>query len=97
MDVSGSMRATDVEPNRLAAAQDAAKQFVVGAAARTCASASSPSPAPPRVVQPPTRNREDVIAAIDRFQLQRGTAIGSGIIVSLADDLPRRGHRRRQR
>ena len=28
MDVSGSMRANDVEPNRLAAAQDAAKAFV---------------------------------------------------------------------
>jgi Ca-activated chloride channel family protein len=42
-------------------------------------------------VQPPTQNREDIVAAIDRFQLQRGTAIGSGIIVSLAAIFPDAG------
>jgi Ca-activated chloride channel family protein len=42
-------------------------------------------------VQAPTQNREDIIAAIDRFQLQRGTAIGSGIIVSLATIFPEAG------
>jgi Ca-activated chloride channel family protein len=35
------------------------------------------------VVQPPTRNKDDILAAIDRFQLQRGTAVGAGILVSL--------------
>ena len=30
MDVSGSMRATDVKPNRLVAAQEAAKSFIAG-------------------------------------------------------------------
>jgi Ca-activated chloride channel family protein len=30
------------------------------------------------VVQAPTTSREDVVAAIDRFQLQRATATGSG-------------------
>ena len=43
------------------------------------------------MVQPPTRNREDLIAAIDRFQLQRATAIGSGILVSLATIFPDAG------
>jgi len=43
------------------------------------------------VVQTPTQNHEDIIAAIDRFQLQRGTAIGSGIIVSLATIFPEAG------
>src|SRR5499427_1640323 len=83
MDVSGSMRATDVEPNRLVAAQNAAKAFVsqqpenvrIGVVAFAGTAT---------VAQAPTRNREDVIAAIDRFQLQRATAIGSAIIVSLA-------------
>jgi Ca-activated chloride channel family protein len=43
------------------------------------------------VVQVPTKNREEIIAAIDRFQLQRGTAIGSGIIVALATIFPDAG------
>jgi Ca-activated chloride channel homolog len=43
------------------------------------------------IVQPPTTSREDVIAAIDRFQLQRGTATGSGIVLSLAALFPNAG------
>jgi Ca-activated chloride channel family protein len=36
-------------------------------------------------------SRDDVLAAIDRFQLQRGTATGSGIILSLATLFPEHG------
>ena len=43
------------------------------------------------LVQPPTQNRDDLVAAIDRFQMQRHTAIGSGIIVSLATLFPEEG------
>ena len=43
------------------------------------------------VVQAPTTSRDDVIAAIDRFQLQRGTATGSGIVLSLATLFPDHG------
>jgi Ca-activated chloride channel family protein len=43
------------------------------------------------IVQPPTHSREDVYAAIDRFQLQRGTATGSGIVLSLAALFPEAG------
>ena len=90
MDVSGSMRATDVLPSRLAASQNAAKAFLaelprhvrVGVVAFAGTAA---------VVQPPTLNREDLTAAIDKFQLQRGTAIGSGIVVSLAELFPGAG------
>jgi Ca-activated chloride channel homolog len=87
MDISGSMRATDVEPNRLIAAQNAAKQFVAeqpeNVRIGVVAFAGTAT-----VAQAPTRNREDVVAAIDRFQLQRATAIGSAIIVSLATIFP---------
>ncbi|MDO9092629.1 MAG: VWA domain-containing protein [Rubrivivax sp.] len=90
IDVSGSMRAEDVKPNRLVAAQEAAKSFVnnlprevkVGVVSFAGTAA---------VVQAPTTSREDVIAAIDRFQLQRGTATGSGIILSLATLFPDHG------
>ncbi len=90
MDVSGSMRATDVLPNRLVASQNAAKAFLadlprnvrVGIVAFAGTAA---------VVQSPTLNREDLVAAIDKFQLQRGTAIGNGIVVSLSELFPDAG------
>lgn len=82
MDISGSMRATDVLPNRLEASQAAARAFVeaqprdirIGVVA--FAGTSS-------VVQAPTFDRQEVYDAIDRFQFQQGTAVGSGLITSL--------------
>jgi Ca-activated chloride channel family protein len=90
IDVSLSMRATDVEPNRLAAAQAAAKEFVneqpkdvrIG----IVAFAGTAS-----VVQAPTENHEDLIEAIDRLDVQRHTAIGSAIIVAVATLFPDQG------
>ena len=90
MDVSGSMRATDVEPNRLTASQVAAKAFVADQPRNTRIGVVSFA-GTAALVQPPTQNKEDIIAAIDRFQLQRATAIGSGIIVSLAAIFPDAG------
>ena len=90
MDVSGSMRAVDVQPNRLAAAQAAAKAFVTDQPRDVRIGVVSFA-ATASVVQYPTQSREDVLNAIERFQLQRGTAIGSGIIVSLATLFPDAG------
>src|SRR5918992_2360305 len=90
MDVSGSMRATDVQPNRISASQAAAKAFVAEQPSNVRIGVVSFA-ATASVVQTPTQNRDDIIAAIDRFQLQRGTAIGSGIIVSLATIFPDAG------
>jgi len=90
MDVSGSMRATDVRPNRISAAQAAAKAFVAEQPSNVRIGVVSFA-GTASVVQMPTQNREDIVAAIDRFQLQRATAIGSGIIVSLATIFPNAG------
>ncbi len=87
MDVSGSMRATDVEPSRIVAAQNAAKAFLndlprhvrVGIVAFAGTA---------QLAQLPTLSREDLVTAIDRFQLQRGTATGNGIVLSLATLFP---------
>jgi Ca-activated chloride channel homolog len=91
MDVSGSMRASDVEPNRLVAAQNAAKAFIAdqpdSVRIGIVAFAGTAT-----VAQAPTKNKEDLYAAIDRFQLQRATAIGSAIIVSLATLFPDGGY-----
>ena len=87
MDISGSMRATDVEPNRIGAAQAAAKSFVADQPRRTRIGVVTFA-GTAAVAQAPTDNREDILAAIDRFQLQRATAIGSGILVSLKAIFP---------
>ncbi len=90
MDVSGSMRATDVEPNRLVAAQNAAKVFLAELPRHVkvgiVAFAGSA-----QVAQLPTVNREDLTTAIDRFQLQRATATGNAIVISLATLFPDAG------
>ena len=82
IDVSGSMRATDVKPSRLVAAQEAAKAFIAEQPLTTRIGIVSFA-ATASVVQSPTQSKEDLTAAIDRFQLQRGTAVGSGILVAL--------------
>ena len=90
MDVSGSMRATDVKPNRMVAAQEAAKSFIADLPRHVrvgiVAFAGSA-----QVTQLPTVNRDDLTAAIDSFQLQRGTATGNGIMMSLATLFPDAG------
>ncbi|XAH24890.1 VWA domain-containing protein [Xylophilus sp. GW821-FHT01B05] len=90
IDVSASMRATDVKPNRLIAAQDSAKLFItqlprhvrVGVVAFAGSA---------QVAQLPTQSRDDLVTAIDSFQLQRGTATGNGLMLSLATLFPNTG------
>lgn len=87
MDVSLSMRVTDVKPTRLAAAQAAAKAFLEdlprGIEVGLVTFAGSA-----QVAQGATLDRESLVKAIDGFQMQRGTAIGSAIVVSLAELFP---------
>ena len=87
MDVSVSMRANDVEPSRIEAAQAAARAFIAQQPRSTrigvVAFAGSAA-----LVQPPTSNRHDLRAAIDQLQLQHATAVGSGILVSLKAIFP---------
>jgi Ca-activated chloride channel family protein len=90
MDVSGSMRAADVKPNRLAAAQAAARAFIDEQPRNTRVGVVAFA-ATALVVQHPTLNREEARVAIDRLQLQRGTAVGSAIVVALAALFPDEG------
>ena len=87
LDVSGSMRAMDVKPTRIAAAQAAARDFINDQPSNVKVGIVSFA-GTAAVVQPPTDNREDLFAAIDRLQLQRATAIGSGLLISLKAIFP---------
>ncbi len=90
MDVSGSMKATDVKPNRLVAAQEAARIFVADQPTQVRIGVVEIA-ATASVVQSPTEKREDVVKAIDRFQTRQGTALGSGLAIALATLLPEGG------
>lgn len=87
MDVSLSMRATDVQPNRLVAAQEAAKTFLQELP-RDIKVGIVTFDGSTQLVQAPTHDRDSLVAAIDRFQMQRGTAVGNAIVVSLSTLFP---------
>ena len=82
IDVSQSMRATDVEPSRLVAAQEAAKQFAdeltPGINLGMIAYAGTAT-----VLVSPTTNREATKTALDKLQLADRTATGEAIFTSL--------------
>ena len=82
IDVSQSMRATDVAPSRLAAAQEAAKQFAdqltPGINLGLIAYAGTAT-----VLVSPTTNRDATKLAIDKLQLADRTATGEGIFTAL--------------
>ena len=82
IDVSRSMCATDVAPNRLTIAQEAARAFVedqpdgtqIGIVAFTGFA---------ETVVAPTDDKEALVQAIDNFTTAFGTAIGSAILESI--------------
>lgn len=90
LDISASMKATDVTPNRITAARNAVRTFVSGLSddvrvglvvfAGDAHLASSP-----------TTNRRDFFEALDQVQLQMGTAIGSGLLTALDALRPEQG------
>jgi Ca-activated chloride channel homolog len=81
-DVSGSMAAEDLKPTRMEAAKAAATEFVeqqpagisIGVVVFSDGGIS---------VQPPTDNRGETLATIDRLVPRRGTSVGNGILVAL--------------
>ncbi len=82
IDVSGSMRAEDVKPNRIEAAKEAAKTFIErqDPTTRVGVVAFSGNAA---LVQPPTTDHDSAIQAIDRLTLGPRTAVGSAIFTSM--------------
>ena len=90
MDASLSMRVADVKPTRMVAAQEAAKAFLVelprdiDVGLVTFAGSA-------QVAQQATFDRPSLIGAIDAIQMQMGTAVGSAIVLCLAELFPDHG------
>ena len=82
VDVSLSMRAQDIEPDRFAAMQTAAKEFVEVLPARINLGLVSFAGTATTVVTP-TTDRSQVVTAIDNLVLAESTAIGDAIFTSL--------------
>lgn len=82
IDVSQSMRSTDVEPNRMVAAQVAAKQFAAeltpGINLGLIAFGGTAT-----VLVSPTTNREATKTALDKLQFEDRTATGEAIYTAL--------------
>ena len=82
LDVSGSMRQTDILPSRLEAAQAAALSFIHDQPATTQIGIVTFS-GYAQLIQPPTSDQEALQVAVESLTLGRATAIGSGILTSL--------------
>src|SRR5262245_25857558 len=82
LDVSRSMCSTDVEPNRLAVAQEAAKRFVdsqpKGTRLGIVAFAGTS-----QLLVPPTTDKDRLRTAIDELTTSIGTAIGNALLTSI--------------
>lgn len=82
IDVSGSMQATDVKPNRMEATKEAAQEFVDKQPSGVKMGVVSFSDFG-ALVQAPTRDKDLVQKAIGRLRPQRGTNIGGGLQTAL--------------
>jgi len=82
MDVSGSMCSTDVDPNRITVAQQAAIRFIQaeGGGTRIGLVAFAGVAG---VQVPPTTDTDALIKAVNGLSTSRGTAIGSAILTSV--------------
>ncbi|MGI3785284.1 MAG: vWA domain-containing protein [Janthinobacterium lividum] len=82
MDVSGSMCSTDVLPNRITVAQQAAIKFIEAEGGRTRIGLVAFAGVAGLQV-PPTTDTDALVAAVNDLSTARGTAIGSAIMTSV--------------
>ena len=82
IDVSGSMKADDVKPDRLGAAQESAREFIAALPPRMRVGLIAFS-STVRVLASPTQDREQVRLAIDSLAANGGTAMGDALITGV--------------
>ena len=81
IDVSGSMCTTDIAPNRLAVATDAARDFINEEDGRRIGLVAFSGVA--GLLVRPTTDKKALLDAIDTLKTARGTAIGQAILTSI--------------
>jgi Ca-activated chloride channel homolog len=77
-DVSGSMQATDIAPNRITAAQHAANAFALGAP-KSVSIGVMEFDQTPTVLALPSTNRLRTFAALGQLKISGGTATGNAV------------------
>ena len=82
LDISGSMCSTDVKPNRITAAEDAASAFIKSEAGGPRIGLV-PFAGTAGVLVPPTSDSGALLHALSGLSTSQGTAIGQGILTSL--------------
>jgi Ca-activated chloride channel homolog len=82
LDISGSMCSTDVKPNRITAAEDAASAFIRSEAGGPRIGLV-PFAGTAGVLVPPTTDSGALLHALGGLSTSQGTAIGQGILTSL--------------
>jgi Ca-activated chloride channel family protein len=82
VDVSGSMRATDIKPTRITAVQRALRSFVAGLPQRSKVGVIAFS-STAQIETEPTLDRKAVGAAIENLTPQAGTALGAGLAAAV--------------
>ena len=90
LDISGSMRADDTDPSRI----DAAKAHILQLLEQQPASLQVglvTTAATATLIQAPTKDRDALREALKNTSLQTGSALGSGLLVGLAELLPDAG------
>jgi Ca-activated chloride channel homolog len=83
LDMSGSMQATDVAPNRATAAQRAADQFTTTSPSQVSIGVMQFNQTP-TLLQAPTHSRSSVLSALGSLHIGGGTSIGSALQTALS-------------
>lgn len=90
LDISGSMSATDVEPDRFEAAKQTLRTLIAKQPQSTRLGLVTTA-ASATLIQPPTTERDAITEALNTVTLQTGSALGSGVLIGLSELLPGAG------
>jgi len=90
LDVSGSMSADDITPNRLEVAKATLKDMIATQPPSTRLGLVTTA-ATATMIQASTTERDRLLGALDTVNIQIGSALGSGLLIGLSELLPSAG------